>query len=168
MGLLTEADVRSLTERATEEVRAKGFRVLDIKPNHLIVQLANRSHFTTRNGQLRYGLVDFELLERTAGYWREIKAERRRNYERRKRELLQSTDGSDTRSDSLPPNLHRVSILGLDYLHGHAESTGGVLWVVGHDLKHFDCFLPERWRTTPQIRFIDTDETYFTTSKDDV
>jgi hypothetical protein len=43
-----------------------------------------------------------------------------------------------------------------------------MLWVVGREPDLFDYFLPERWRTTPQIRFMDIHETYFTTSKDNV
>jgi hypothetical protein len=43
-----------------------------------------------------------------------------------------------------------------------------VLWVVGHDPDLFDYYLPERWRTTAQIRLYENHETYLTTSKDAV
>jgi hypothetical protein len=43
-----------------------------------------------------------------------------------------------------------------------------MLWVVGRDPELFDYFVPERWRTTPQLRFGDIRETYFTTSKDNL
>jgi hypothetical protein len=43
-----------------------------------------------------------------------------------------------------------------------------MLWVVGCEPELYDFFLPERWRTTPQIRFMEIHETYFTTSKDNV
>jgi hypothetical protein len=56
--------------------------------------------------------------------------------------------------------------MGVDYVHGHAESTGGRLWVVGTDPELFEYFLPERWRTTPQARLEESHETYLTTSKD--
>jgi hypothetical protein len=58
--------------------------------------------------------------------------------------------------------------LGVDYIHGRAESTGGMLWVVDREPDLYDYYLPERWRTTPQIRFMEIHETYFTTSKDNI
>jgi hypothetical protein len=82
--------------------------------------------------------------------------------------LLRVDDGADTSAGSLPANLAAVSILGVDYVHGRVESTGGMLWVVGRDPGLFDYFLPERWRTTPHIRLFDNHETHFTTSKDNV
>ena len=48
-----------------------------------------------------------------------------------------------------PEHLHAMRIFGVDYVYGDTASTGGKLWVVGHDPLLFDYFLPERWRRTP-------------------
>jgi hypothetical protein len=68
----------------------------------------------------------------------------------------------------LPPNLHRVTIMGVDYIYGHVESTGGALWVVGRDPRLFDYFLPERWRKTPQVKLSETHMVFYTRTKDNV
>jgi hypothetical protein len=39
---------------------------------------------------------------------------------------------------------------------------------VGNDPELFDYFLPERWRTTPQIRLLGAHETYLTRTRDNV
>lgn len=168
MGFLSADGLHELTERAAREVRAKSFSVLDMKPAHIIVQVAGPGRLVDNDGQIEYGLVDFELLERTPEYWGEYKAARQRAYQRRKRDLIQGEDHPGARPIHLPSNLQAVRILGVDFIRGHAESTGGMLWVLGRDPGLFDYYLPERWRTTPQIRFLETHETYFTTSKDNV
>jgi hypothetical protein len=73
-----------------------------------------------------------------------------------------------TEAKFLPDHLRTARVLGVDYLYGHCESTAGVLWVVGRNPELFDYFLPERWRTTAQIRLFENHETYLTTSKDAV
>jgi len=168
MGLLSEDEARKLTNRVTGEIRAKGFTVLDMKPEHVIVQPTELEHQALEHDHVRYGMIDYELMERTAEYWQELHTERKEVYQQRKRELFQEDDDISTGLRSLPENLHAVSILGVDYIHGRAESTGGMLWVVGSEPDLYDYFLPERWRTTPQIRLLDIHETYFTTSKDNI
>ena len=168
MGFLSEDEARALNDRALNEIRDKGFSVLDMKPAHVIVQVAEPEHLLASDGQIVYGLVDFELLERTTEYWQELKAARLETYQRRKRELLEDEDRESQTSVPLPANLCAVDILGVDYIHGRVESTGGMLWVVGREPELYDYFLPERWRTTPQIRFMETHETYLTTSKDNI
>lgn len=168
MGLLSEDEARKLNARAIDDLRAKGFTVLDMKPEHVIVQLADSEHLVQENDHVRYEMIDFELLERTAEYWQELQSARKEAYQKRKRELGHVDDGSGKSTSTLPANLHAVNILGVDYIHGRAESTGGMLWVVGREPDLFDYFLPERWRTTPHIRLPDSHETYFTTSKDNI
>jgi len=168
MGLLSESGARSLTDRATAEIRSKGFSVLDMKPEHVIVQPAGAKRLIHEDDRLRYGLVDFELMERTSEYWQELQSAREETYQQRKRELRHVDNGVSTDCSPLPVNLDAVSYLGVDYIHGRAESTGGMLWVVGREPDLFDYFLPERWRTTSQIRLIDNHETYLTTSKDNI
>ena len=168
MGLMSEDEVRKLNDRATDDMRAAGFRVLDQKPEHLIVQPADSEHLVLEGDRVQYGLVDFELLERTAEYYQELQSGRMEVYERRRRELLSAGPEAAEDTTSLPTNLAAVNILGVGYVHGRAESTGGMLWVVGSEPDLFNYFLPERWRTTPQIRLFENHETYFTTSKDNI
>lgn len=168
MGLMSEDEARRLTDRATDELRTKGFSVLDMKPEHVIVQPAEPDRLVHEDGNVRYGLVDYELMERTPEYWQELQAARKRGYQQRKRELLSFDQSTERSHRALPENLHAVNVLGVDYVHGRAESTGGMLWVVGYNPELFDYFLPERWRTTHQIQLMDDRETYFTTSKDNI
>jgi hypothetical protein len=68
-GLLSEDDMSALHFRATRELRANGFVVLDHKPRHLV--LRPRRHgkgLLARHGKLTYALIDFELLKRLPGY----------------------------------------------------------------------------------------------------
>jgi hypothetical protein len=58
--------------------------------------------------------------------------------------------------------------MGVDYVYGQVESTGGALWVVGRDPVLFDYFLPEKWRRTPRTRLSAAYEIYETVTKDNV
>ena len=165
---MTHEEVLALNQRAIDEAADKGFCVLDMKPVHVIVEVADRERLKTRDGQIKYGMVDFELLERTPEYEREILKDRHRWYQRRRREMKLTTDNGSTTVKPLPDHLQAAQVFGVDYLFGHCESTAGVLWVVGRDPDLFDYYLPERWRTTPQIRLFENHETYLTTSKDAV
>jgi hypothetical protein len=51
---------------------------------------------------------------------------------------------------------------------GHAESTHGRLWVVGHDPELFDYFIPDRWRHTPGKKLSACSETHYTLTKDNI
>lgn len=166
-GLLDEQVVGDLTERAAADLLALGYRVLDNKPQHLIIDPREiEASRPPRSESLAYALVDFELLERT--HERELGLERRcrRAYERQQRILL--GDDESGASAPLPANLQPTTILGAPYLVGATESTGGKLWVLGHEPDVFDLFLPERWRTTPQIRLWENHESFLTTSKDNL
>jgi hypothetical protein len=68
----------------------------------------------------------------------------------------------------LPEHLRRVNVFDVDYVWGQAESTHGMLWVVGRDPALFDYFIPERWRHTPRKKLSETAQTYHTVSKDHV
>ena len=67
-GLLTQAEVRELTQRSEDELKEKGFKVLDNKPSHLIMREDGKGGLIKRNGKYEYALVDFELLQRTEEY----------------------------------------------------------------------------------------------------
>jgi hypothetical protein len=68
----------------------------------------------------------------------------------------------------LPSYLSRTEILGVPYVCGHAESTGGRMWVVGRNGRLFDYFLPERWRKTPSLSLSEFNEVFYTVTKDNI
>ena len=49
-----------------------------------------------------------------------------------------------------------------------AESTGGLLWVVGKDPDLFNYFLPERWRRTPKKKLSSHNQVFKTSTKDNI
>jgi hypothetical protein len=165
-GMLSEQEMTRCTERASVELQARGFRVLDMKPEHIIVEPTSQHDVARDGGHVSCGLIDFELLERTPEGWQDLQNRRKVAYRRRREALLQTDDEPVTRAATLPENLELETIFGVDFVHGRAESTGGMLWVVGRDAELFEYFVPERWRTTPQLRFGESKETFFTTSKD--
>lgn len=160
-GLLSLEEMERLTARATEEVQAKGFRVLDMKPNHLIV-FPKEGGLRRDGDRLVYRLVDFELLQRTEEYEKAVKASRRSQY------LVHQRDRFADRCLPFPDHLKPTRVFSVDYVFGRAESTGGLLWVVGKDPFLFDYFLPERWRKTPHVRFSEENQVFYTHSKDNI
>ena len=155
----------AMMDRSIEDMQQAGFRVLDVKPQHVIVRpKPNGGLLQDRSGRTAYALVDFELLERTPEYEKQAKQERRQIYLERQRDRFRPL----FRPDSYPRHLHPVRILGVDYVHGDCDSTRGKLWVVGRDPHLFDYFLPERWRRTPRQSLSDTAQVYHTKTKDDV
>lgn len=72
-GLLTDEELEQLTARATEDMRSRGFAVLDNKPKHYIVrQRRNGELMRDKDGDLIYALIDFELLQRTPEYRQQV------------------------------------------------------------------------------------------------
>jgi hypothetical protein len=67
-GKLTQEETRALTLRVEEELRLKGFKVLDNKPSHIILRENRHGELISRHGKLEYALVDFELLQRLPEY----------------------------------------------------------------------------------------------------
>jgi hypothetical protein len=162
-GFMSEKKMRELTLRAERDMRSRGFVVRDRKPQHVIVRESrfNGKLLRDRSGRTAYGMVDFELLERTPQHERTVQKNKRREYLRRQARRFEETSGR-----RLPPHLRAVNIFGVDYVTGPAESTNGALWVVGKDPSLFDYFLPERWRGTPRERLSTIDPIYYTRSKD--
>ena len=107
-----------------------------------------------------YSLIDYELLLRTQEHEEEVKSSRRYSYLDDQKHRFEPTP--------LPAHLSYTEILGVPYLYGHAESTGGRLWVVGKNAHLFDYFLPERWRKTPSLRLSETKEVFYTITKDNI
>jgi hypothetical protein len=72
-GVISECEASELVTQVIKDLAAKGFRMLDIKPNHIILRPRLNDSLLTRHGRMSYALVDFELLKRTEEYrlWRE-------------------------------------------------------------------------------------------------
>jgi hypothetical protein len=157
--------ITQLTERARINLEQHGYEVMDHKPTHVIVRpRKDGSILRARDGKYAYALVDFELLSRTPEYRHDVRASRRAVYLKRQRERFRIP----LRPETFPEHLKPATILGVDYVFGRAESTGGRLWVAGHDPELFDYFLPERWRHTPGKRLSITSESHYTRTKDNV
>jgi hypothetical protein len=154
----------SITGEVNQRLELSGYRVLDMKPVHVIVRKDKKGGvIRDRNHGLRYALVDFELLERTPGHEEKILSQRRAEYLKRQEGRFFITYPKD-----YPAHLHHMNIFGVDYVFGGTESTRGTLWVVGKDPALFDYFLPERWRRTPRTRLSATREIYHTRTKDNI
>ncbi|MFP4054168.1 MAG: hypothetical protein ACLFV7_09940, partial [Phycisphaerae bacterium] len=161
-GLLDRSDVVPLVHRVTADLETKGMRVRDNKPQHVIVRPdGNGGLRRDAGGKVLYATVDFELLERTPQREQSERARKRRIY------LVKQAYRFNAESP-FPPHLRPVNIMGVDYVFGRIESTGGALWVVGRDADLFDYFLPERWRRTERKRLSVIDQVYETTTKDNI
>ena len=162
-GDITEKEFLSLAPRVIRELENRGYRVLDNKPRHYILRKrqSDGQVMRHRDGPLVYGLVDFELLQRTREHQRQFRARQREKYWR-----LQSGAVSEP-AVRLPSHLKRMPILGVEYLYGQAPD-GGRLWVLGQDPELFDYFLPERWRRTPRIKLSPMAEVYRTCTRDNI
>jgi hypothetical protein len=148
-----------MTEKVDEELHHKGFMVADNKPSHFIVRLRSGDIKKRRDGALLYAMIDYELLARTPAHEEAVKAKGRSRY------LTMQRDRFDPKQLPLPAHLKASDVLGVPYVYGRSESTNGALWVVGRDAELFGYFLPERWRTR-QIRLSNTNQTYYTQTKD--
>ena len=153
-----------VTSLAIHELQQKGYRVIDMKPAHIILRPGrNRPLLRDRNGQLTYALVDYELLERTPEHEQSVRSANRQIYLKHMARRFEA----DT-AKPLPAHLHATNVMGVDYIFGHAESTGGSLWVVGKDPDLFNYFLPERWRRTPKKKLSSYNQIFRTFTKDNI
>ncbi len=160
-GLIDRRQMIALYEQSNRDLRANGFLIRDNKPRHVIVRPRNGGLARDKSGSILYGLVDFELLERTPEREEIVRAAKRHDYLVRQAKRF-GAEGQ------LPPGLWRVTIMGVDYIYGEVESTGGALWVVGRDPQLFDYFLPEKWRQTPREKIDVTERWYKIVTKDNV
>lgn len=155
-------EMKRLTLKAKAELERTGFLVVDHKPAHLILRWrSDGTLLRNRGGDYAYALIDFELLQRTPEHERETQSSRRAIYLRHQRDRFTSPQGVAFPSHLKPMRIHEV-----DYVWGHADSTHGMLWVVGRDPDLFDYFMPERWRRTPSKRLSLSNESYYTLTKD--
>ena len=158
-------ELERLTLRVKDDLARRGFFVIDHKPVHFILRPRADGTLLREpgSGELAYALVDFELLNRTPEHLREVQATRRADYLKSQRDRFTRPPGVP-----FPPHLAPVEVLGVNYVCGQADSTHGTLWVVGQHPDLFDFFLPERWRRTPRRLLSDSNETFFTHTKDNI
>jgi hypothetical protein len=152
------------TGLVTHELRQKGYHVIDMKPAHIILrQTPSGKLLRDRHGQLAYGLVDYELLERTPEHEQAVRTANRKLYLTHMARRFEGASGKP-----MPDHLRATSLLGVDFVFGRAESTGGLLWVVGKDPDLFSYFLPERWRRTPKKKLSSRNQVFRTCTKDNI
>jgi hypothetical protein len=153
-----------VTSLVTHELWQKGCRVVDMKPAHIILRpQPDKTLLRDHNDQFAYALVDYELLERTPEHEQAVRSANRQLY------LKHMARRFDTNTaNPLPAHLRATNVLGVDYIFGRAESTGGLLWVVGKDPDLFNYFLPERWRRTPRKKLSARNQTFYTRTKDNI
>jgi len=171
--------LEKLDKTVMADLDKKGYLVADTKPEHIIIseeqtqrikEIGQSQTDDTLKEQLNYlynlietglySMVDYELLLRTPDHETEVKNTRRHSYLDNQRDRFIPTP--------LPDHLSSMEIFGVPYIYGHAESTGGHLWVVGKNARLFDFFLPERWRKTPSLTLSETKDIFYTLSKDNV
>jgi hypothetical protein len=171
--------LKTLDKSVMADLEKKGYLVADMKPEHIIIS-ENDTRRIEEIGKAEtsdpvgdqiyylynlidmghYSVVDYELLLRTPEHETEVKNSRRHSYLDDQRDRFVPVP--------LPDHLSNMEIFGVSYIHGHAESTGGHLWVVGNNAPLFDYFLPERWRKTPFISLSDSKEIFYTVTKDNI
>lgn len=171
--------LQAMQKKAFDDLSKKGYHMADMKPEHVIIheddcerieQMGRERSPEAAGKQVEmierlmetgnYSVIDYELLFRTPDHEDRVKASRRHSYLDDMRDRLSPTP--------LPSHLSRTEIFGVPYIYGHAESTGGRMWVVGRNGRLFDYFLPERWRKTPSLSLSDTNEVFYTVSKDNI
>ena len=169
--------LRPITLKVIGDMEAKGYVVADMKPSHIIVGADRISEMTALPGgadardrqigmlqesirQKDYSVIDYELLLRTPPHDTVVKSRRRHSYLDDQRDRFQAAE--------LPPHLAQVEIFGVPFVYGHAESTGGSLWVIGRNPRLFDYFLPERWRKTLSRPLSSRHEIFYTLTKDNI
>jgi len=161
---LPDTKLSEFTHQVINDLRLKGYRVLDQKPVHFIMRpRPDGSILKKHDSCMPYALVDFELLERMPEHEEQVKASRRGSYLVKQRDRFR-----DDVPKKWPQNLQPMTIMGVDYVYGLTESTNGHLWVAGHDPDLFDYFQPERWRKTPSTRLSPTDDVFYTKTKDNI
>jgi len=160
--VISETDLGNLLSSSSEELTSRGFRVRDNKPHHIIVRPApDGGLMTDEEGNVLSGLIDFELLERTPQREQAVRGSKRKSYLTRQVHRFEGTE-------QFPSELTPVTVMGVDYVFGQVESTGGALWVVGKDPVLFEYFLPEKWRKTPREELSVLNRVYKTTTKDGI
>jgi hypothetical protein len=171
--------LKTINHKVIGDMNSKGYLMADMKPEHVIISEEDSGHIeeidrTERPDapekkadtvmrlidEGRYSVIDYELVFRTPEHEDEVKYSRRHSYLEDQKKRYEPTP--------LPSHLSFSEIFGIPYIYGHAESTGGHLWVVGRNARLFDYFLPERWRKTPSLSLSGTNEVFYTVTKDNI
>jgi hypothetical protein len=171
--------LKIMQTKALDDLMRKGYLMADMKPEHVIIEdddclRIEHANPTSDPADARkqvdliyhllevgkYSVIDYELLFRTPEHEDRVKTARRCCYLDDMKDRLDPTP--------LPPHLSRTEILGVPYVFGYAESTGGRMWVVGRNGRLFDYFLPERWRKTPSLSLSEFNEVFYTVTKDNI
>ncbi len=153
-----------VTSLVIHELRQKGYHVIDMKPAHIILRpTRGRKLLRDWHGQLAYALVDYELLERTPEHEQAVRSANRKLYLTHMARRFEADAAKP-----MPDHLRATSLLEVDFIFGRAESTGGLLWVVGRDPDLFNYFLPERWRRTPNKKLSPRNQVFYTFTKDNI
>ncbi len=63
-GDVAEKFLSQITLGAIRDLEKHGFRMLDIKPEHIVLRIRPDGSLLRRNGNLSYALLDYELLQR--------------------------------------------------------------------------------------------------------
>jgi hypothetical protein len=162
--IIDEALMESLTLQVYDRMLNQGFIVKDKKPHHIIVRpKGDKEILRDASNNPLYAVVDHELLGRTSEREKVVKNQKRKQYLKKQRDRFRVEIPTN-----IPSQLKHVNVMGVDYIYGPCESTGGALWVVGKDPDLFDYFLPERWEKTPRIRLSAYSEIYHTLTKDNI
>lgn len=163
-GIQKDEFLARVTTLAIHELEQKGYRVIDMKPEHVILRLKpDGTLLRDNNNQIVYAVVDYELLARTPEHEQAVRSANRKYYLQHMAKRFEIQD-----KKALPVHLKAMNILGVDFIYGRAESTGGLLWVVGKDPDLFNYFLPERWRRTPKRDLSLKNRVFYTQTKDDI
>jgi len=161
-GVIEKNTLVDLLSRSEQELTRRGFRVRDNKPHHIIVRPEHGGGVVTdKDGGILCGLIDFELLERTPQHELAVRGSKRKSYLTKQARRFESRE-------RFPPGLTPVTLMGVDYVFGQVESTGGALWVVGKDPLLFEYFLPEKWRKTPRKDLSVLNRVHETITKDSI
>jgi hypothetical protein len=174
-----ETALAPLTGKAVDDLEKKGFIMADMKPCHIIIgeedadrvrSIAGATEEDTRRlralllsdivVQGGFSVIDYELLVRTPAHEEEVHWSRRHSYLDDQRNRFRAT--------GLPHYLSSGKVLGVPYVFGEVQSTGGRLWVVGRNARLFDYFLPERWRKTHAWKLSEANDVYYTVTKDHI
>lgn len=177
--LIAAEHIRDLDRQVTEDMSLKGYLMADMKPEHVIINEADAQLIEelgrarvpdSPTGQVetlrrlvdigRYSIIDYELLFMSPEHEDMVKQLRRHSYLDDQRDRFTPTE--------VPEHLSLMEIMGVPYIYGSTESTGGNLWVVGRNARLFDYFLPERWRRTTAFEMSKENEVYYTLTKDNI
>jgi len=160
-GVVREQDIQELSDKSAMEMNDSGFVIADHKAEHLIVKLVGNNVLRDRNGNIKYGYVDYELLERTPERQKIMRQKRRSTY-------IKRIPNRFDRYTKYEPSLQPMQIFDVPYLYSEVPSSKGRLWVVGNDSQLFDYFLPEKWRHVNRTRLSKYHDIFHKMSRDGI